>query len=63
MRFNARSGSNGGEDGIRTHEGLLTLTPLAGERLKPLGHLSADEPIKIAGVFKTRDDIRGGITA
>ena len=30
----------GGEDGIRTHEKLLTSTPLAGERLRPLGHLS-----------------------
>ena len=33
----------GGERGIRTLEGLLTLTPLAGARLRPLGHLSADE--------------------
>lgn len=31
---------NGGEDGIRTHDTLLTYTPLAGERLRPLGHLS-----------------------
>ena len=31
---------NGGEDGIRTHETLLGSTPLAGERLRPLGHLS-----------------------
>jgi hypothetical protein len=30
----------GGEDGIRTHEALLGPTPLAGERLRPLGHLS-----------------------
>jgi hypothetical protein len=30
----------GGEGGIRTLEGLLTLTPLAGARLRPLGHLS-----------------------
>ena len=30
----------GGEGGIRTLDGLLTHTPLAGERLKPLGHLS-----------------------
>ncbi len=34
--------SSGGEDGIRTHETLLGPTPLAGERLRPLGHLSAD---------------------
>src|SRR5688500_4211545 len=31
---------SGGERGIRTLEGLLTLTPLAGVRLRPLGHLS-----------------------
>ena len=31
---------NGGERGIRTLDGLLTHTPLAGERLQPLGHLS-----------------------
>ena len=34
-------GITGGERGIRTLEGLLTLTPLAGVRLRPLGHLSA----------------------
>ncbi len=31
---------HGGERGIRTLDGLLTHTPLAGERLQPLGHLS-----------------------
>ena len=31
---------SGGERGIRTLEGLLTLTPLAGERFQPLSHLS-----------------------
>ncbi len=31
---------SGGEGGIRTLEGLLTLTPLAGERFQPLSHLS-----------------------
>jgi hypothetical protein len=41
MRFEAHSAKqDGGEDGIRTHEKLLTSTPLAGERLRPLGHLS-----------------------
>ena len=30
----------GGEEGIRTLDALLTHTPLAGERLQPLGHLS-----------------------
>jgi hypothetical protein len=32
--------ADGGEEGIRTLEKLLTSTPLAGERLRPLGHLS-----------------------
>ncbi len=32
--------SNGGEGGIRTLDTLLTYTPLAGERLQPLGHFS-----------------------
>ena len=36
----SRLSGNGGEDGIRTHDTLLTYTPLAGERLRPLGHLS-----------------------
>ncbi len=35
-----RAKQDGGEDGIRTHEKLLASTPLAGERLRPLGHLS-----------------------
>ena len=37
---NLSSREDGGEDGIRTHEAVLPLTPLAGERLRPLGHLS-----------------------
>jgi hypothetical protein len=41
-------GRCGGERGIRTLDGLLTHTPLAGVRLRPLGHLSgADLPIPI----------------
>ena len=35
-------GLRGGQDGIRTHETLLGPTPLAGERLRPLGHLPTD---------------------
>ena len=31
---------SGGEGGIRTLDECLTHTPLAGERLQPLGHLS-----------------------
>ena len=34
----------GGERGIRTLDGILSHTPLAGERLRPLGHLSVMEP-------------------
>ena len=30
---------HGGQDGIRTHERVAP-TPLAGEHLRPLGHLS-----------------------
>src|SRR6202035_2640956 len=36
----ARARICGGEGAIRPLEGLLTLTPLAGARLRPLGHLS-----------------------
>ena len=32
----------GGEEGIRTLDAGLPHTPLAGERLRPLGHLSGD---------------------
>jgi hypothetical protein len=39
---------NGGEGGIRTLDGLLTHTPLAGARLRPLGHLSGLGPKAIA---------------
>ena len=40
------SESCGGERGIRTLDGLLTHTPLAGARLRPLGHLSAANSVK-----------------
>ena len=40
--------SSGGERGIRTLEGLLTLTPLAGERFRPLSHLSGTAIISTA---------------
>ena len=36
----APTNSYGGERGIRTLEGVLALTPLAGERFRPLSHLS-----------------------
>ena len=34
------SNKNGGEEGIRTLDTGSPYTPLAGERLRPLGHLS-----------------------
>ena len=34
------SKGSGGDEGIRTLDGLMTHTPLAGERLRPLGHVS-----------------------
>src|SRR5438552_14795754 len=36
--------SDGGDDRIRTCEGLLTLNGLANRRLQPLGHISATMP-------------------
>ena len=38
--FSALQGYDGGDEGIRTLE-RLPVTPLAGERLRPLGHVSA----------------------
>jgi hypothetical protein len=40
---------SGGEGGIRTRGGLLTLTRFPGVRLKPLIHLSAEPVIVAAG--------------
>jgi hypothetical protein len=42
--------NNGGEEGIRTLDTLLTYTPLAGERLRPLGHLSGAAVILVFGL-------------
>jgi hypothetical protein len=50
-----RSRAIGGEGGIRTLDGLLTHTPLAGARLRPLGHLSGRAPGPHQGA---RDDTR-----
>ena len=44
----------GGEGGIRTLDELLTHTPLAGERLRPLGHLSEISPIRRPGLRRSR---------
>ena len=40
MEWNIPELLAGGEGGIRTLDTLLTYTPLAGERLQPLGHFS-----------------------
>ena len=42
--------STGGERGIRTLDGVLAHTPLAGERLRPLGHLSSQWLRSISGI-------------
>lgn len=47
---------DGGDDGIRTHE-TFRFTPLAGERLRPLGHVSADGYIRASDGF-TRPKIQ-----
>ncbi len=47
MRTAGDSVPTGGEGGIRTLDGLLTHTPLAGARLRPLGHLSHRAPAQI----------------
>ena len=45
----------GGEEGIRTLDTLITYTPLAGERLQPLGHLSArPKPLINMGIIGKR---------
>ena len=50
----------GGEGGIRTLDGLLTHTPLAGERLRPLGHLSIQWKRIISGnrMSSTRNGVK-----
>ena len=40
---------SGGERGIRTLDGILSHTPLAGERLRPLGHLSGIAGVEVLG--------------
>ena len=45
---------DGGEEGIRTLDALLTHTPLAGERLRPLGHLSNCGDTEGADFFQAR---------
>ena len=54
----------GGERGIRTLEGLLTLTPLAGERFRPLSHLSVEGRIVLSEIpsvkwFSPPDELLG----
>ena len=45
----------GGEGGIRTLDGLLAHTPLAGERLQPLGHLSGHRRLAV-DVWRSEQD-------
>ena len=57
----------GGEGGIRTLDTLLTYTPLAGERLQPLGHLSGAAhcnvkvPVVVDEIWVLSGDFRGKI--
>ena len=54
-------GQDGGERGIRTLEGLLTLTPLAGVRLRPLGHLSGVRcAVRYENLIETRAGAKAG---
>ena len=43
----------GGDRGIRTLDTLLTYTPLAGERLRPLGHVSSPPAISVYACERT----------
>ncbi len=47
IKYTIKTKGNGGEEGIRTLETGTPPTPLAGERLRPLGHLSVG-----VGIFK-----------
>ena len=57
----------GGERGIRTLDRGLTYTPLAGERLQPLGHLSGAAhcnvkvPVVVDEIWVLSGDFRGKI--
>ena len=51
-------GAGGGERGIRTPEGLLTLTRFPGVRLKPLIHLS--EPVHFSRAADAGPAIKRG---
>ncbi len=44
----------GGERGIRTLDGILSHTPLAGARLRPLGHLSLQAQTRPQGYLCTQ---------
>ena len=47
----------GGEGGIRTLDTLLTYTPLAGERLQPLGHFSRFCLFRLVLMFLLRSPV------
>ncbi len=54
--------TRGGERGIRTLEGLLTLTPLAGERFRPLSHLSVSSCFFYYGIHVCRAGAPSALT-
>jgi hypothetical protein len=47
----------GGEGGIRTLDTLLTYTPLAGERLQPLGHFTINFYTGIYTIIDKRSQV------
>ena len=53
-RTDILSGITGGDDRIRTCEGLLTLNGLANRRLQPLGHISVPQQAKTNSSRETR---------
>ena len=55
--FNNLDKGNGGDEGIRTLDGLMTHTPLAGERLRPLGHVSERGISASMALLQDRNDV------
>ena len=57
--LDTRLADSGGEGGIRTLDTRLTYTPLAGERLQPLGHFSGSaKPTTKTSAKKRRFTLR-----
>ena len=57
------SGRTGGDEGIRTLDELLAHTPLAGERLRPLGHVSKRGISELRGSVQAPNGFIGNLDA